>query len=105
MRSDLMRRSSSSYGLDRRIGRGELGSGRYRVGGFGPHVDAFTQFLSAMHPHLLAAIALPRRQDPDLSHIETGMLRDPRENQINGDRNTGISHIIVDHDKRGTGFE
>lgn len=68
-------------------------------------VDALAQFIPVVLAHLLAAISLADRQNPDRFYLETRLLGDVRENQIYGHGRTFVVDIIVDHTQGGCGLE
>jgi hypothetical protein len=50
-----------------------------------------------MVAHLLAAIALPPREGPDMPRGKTRRLGKIRKDEINGYLLTCVSNIVVDH--------
>jgi len=58
-----------------------------------------------MHAHLLAAVALATRQDPNRLDFETHTFCEIRQYKINWNMSTLITDVVVDHYKRRAWLE
>src|SRR5438309_2359907 len=70
-----------------------------------PNVDALADFLSSVQAHLLAAVSLAFREDPNRLHLEARLLGDIRKDQVHRHVRALVSHVVIDHHERSPGLQ
>ena len=65
-----------------------------------PNIDALPQFGSSVFAHLLAAVAFAAGQHPDVLHVEAQLAGDVGQNQVHGNVDALVPHVVIDHHQR-----